>query len=205
MKEKILFKASEKFLSLGVKSVTMDEIAAALGISKKTLYTHFSTKTKLVEATALFVFQQISEGIERIRERENDPIEEMFEIKNFACTNLKNEKSSPQYQLQKYYPRIFHTIKQKQQELLENLIKTNLSKGIALEVYRSDVPVDFISRFYFVGMMGIKDPELFPGNEFATGELIQKHLEYHLRAIVTEKGLQTLNKLLNAHRYNENL
>lgn len=204
MKEKILQAASEKFLSLGVRSVTMDEIAADMGISKKTLYTHFATKTKLVEATALFVFEQISKGIETIRKKENDPIEEMFEIKNFACRHLKNEKSSPQYQLQKYYPKIFHTIKQKQQDLLEDLIKTNLSKGISIGIYRPDVPVNFTSRFYFVGMMGIKNPELFPETEFSTGDLIDKHLEYHLRSIVTEQGLRTLNHLLNAYPNHEN-
>lgn len=197
MKESILSKAAEKFLNLGVKSVTMDEIAAELGISKKTIYAHFATKTKLVEATALFVFERISEGVENIREEKNDPIEEMYEIKNFACQHLKNEKSSPQFQLQKYYPRIYNTIKSKQRKLLEDQIQQNLNRGIKKGLYRPNLPVEFTSRIYFIGMLGIKDRDLFPESEFSTGELIEKHLEYHLRAIVTEKGLKTLNSILN--------
>lgn len=199
MKEKILNKAAEKFLTLGVKSVTMDEIATELGMSKKTIYTHYSTKTKLVEATALYVFEKISVGIKEIREEQNDPIEEMYEIKNFACTHLRNERSSPQFQLKKYYPKIFETIRSKQQQVIEAQIRENLERGIGTGIYRSDLPLSFTSRIYFVGLLGIKDLDLFPEGDYTTPELIEKHLEYHLRAIVTEKGLAKLNNLLNTH------
>ena len=198
MKEKLLAKSAEMFLNLGVKSVTMDEIAAEMGISKKTIYAHFSTKTKLIEATALYVFENISCGIDEIREENKDPLEELYIIKNFALDHLKDEKSSPQYQLQKYYPKIFTTIKTRQQEMMKGLIMENLKRGIDQGVYRKDLPLDFTSRIYFVGMLGIKDRELFPDKIYSTNELVEKHLEYHLRAIVTEKGLQKLNELLNS-------
>jgi AcrR family transcriptional regulator len=196
VKQKILTKSAEMFLNLGVKSVTMDEIAAELGISKKTIYAHYSTKTKLIEATALHVFETITEGVEKIREEQNDPIEEMYAIKNFACQHLQNEKSSPQYQLQKYYPKVYETVRSKQRFVMEEQTRSNLQRGIENGVYRSDIPLDFISRIYFVGMLGIKDRDLFPESHYSTNELIEKHLEYHLRAIVTEKGLNILNQLL---------
>ena len=60
MKVKILEKASDMFLNLGFKSVTMDDLAQEMGISKKTIYTHFENKTKLVEATTLHLFNTIS-------------------------------------------------------------------------------------------------------------------------------------------------
>ena len=196
MKDKILTKSAEMFLGLGVKSVTMDEIASALGISKKTIYAHYSTKTKLIEATALFVFENISCGIEKIRNKKKDPIDELFVIKDFALEHLKDEKSSPQYQLQKYYPKIFEMVKTKQQKIMEDQIKDNLKRGIAQGLYREDLPLDFTSRIYFVGMLGIKDRDLFPESDYTTNELIEKHLEYHLRAIVTDKGRSSLNKFL---------
>lgn len=186
------------FLNLGVKSVTMDEIAAEMGISKKTIYAHFSTKTKLIEATALYVFENISCGIDKIREENKDPLEELYIIKNFALDNLKDEKSSPQYQLQKYYPKIFTTIKTRQQEMMKDLIMENLRRGIEQGLYREDLPLDFTTRIYFVGMLGIKDRDLFPEKIYSTNELVEKHLEYHLRAIVTKDGLQKLNELLNS-------
>ena len=185
------------FLTLGVKSVTMDEIAAEMGISKKTIYAHFPTKTKLIEATALFVFDQISAGIQEIRNENNEAIEELFAIKDFACENLKDEKSSPQYQLQKYYPKIYSMIREKQKHILEGLTKENLEKGIQEGVYRSDLPLEFISRIYFMGIVSIKDREVFAEEEFTTNELTEMHLEYHLRAIVTPKGYKKLETFLN--------
>lgn len=185
------------FLTLGVKSVTMDEIARELGISKKTIYAHYSTKSKLVEDTALHICDKISCGIKSIRSEDLEPLEELFAIKNFALEHLKNQKSSPQYQLQKYYPKIYDTVKCKQQNVLEEQIKHNLRKGISSGVYREDLPEMFISRIYFVGMTAIKDNEVFADTGYTLKELIEKHFEYHLRAVVTPKGLQSLDNLLN--------
>lgn len=198
LKEQLLSKAAEMFLTLGVKSVTMDEIAAEMGISKKTIYAHYPTKTRLIEATALYVFEEISAGIQEIRNEKKDPIEELFEIKDFACQTLKDEKSSPQYQLQKYYPKIYSTIREKQKHILEGLTRENLEKGIERGVYREDLPLEFISRIYFMGIVGIKDMEIFAEGEFSTNELTEMHLEYHLRAIVTPKGLKKLESLLKS-------
>ncbi|MGI9550098.1 MAG: TetR/AcrR family transcriptional regulator, partial [Aurantibacter sp.] len=104
MKTKILEKATELFLNLGFKSVTMDDLAREMGISKKTIYSHFENKTHLVEACTLHLFNTISQGIDYICSLGKNPIEELYEIKKFAMLHLKDEKSSPQYQLQKYYP-----------------------------------------------------------------------------------------------------
>lgn len=184
------------FLTLGVKSVTMDEIATELGISKKTIYAHFPTKTKLVDATASFVFENISAGIQEIKQEKKDPIEELYAIKDFACVHLKDEKSSPQYQLQKYYPEVYSNIREKQRKILEEITLQNLKKGIEKEVYRSELPVQFVSRIYFSGILAIKDDDLFPEPEFSTHQLTEMHLEYHLRGIVTPKGLQILENHL---------
>ncbi len=184
------------FLTLGVKSVTMDEIAAELGISKKTIYAHFPTKTKLIDAAANYLFETISCGIESIKEENKDPIEELLAIKNFACMHLKDEKSSPQHQLQKYYPKIYFNIREKQRKVMEELTRQNLKKGIDRGIYRSELPVEFISRIYFIGMLGIKDDDHFPEPEFSTNQLTEMHLEYHLRAIVTSKGLKKLETLI---------
>ena len=66
MREKILHTATELFLNYGFKSITMDEIAKTISISKKTIYTHYKTKTQLVEASVFLIFDQISTGIDAI-------------------------------------------------------------------------------------------------------------------------------------------
>lgn len=196
MKCKILEKAGEMFLNFGFKSVTMDDIADELAISKKTIYANYKNKTVLIEAATMSLFEMISHGIDCICELEKNPIEELFEIKSFIHTNLKDEKSSPYYQLQKYYPSIFHTLKMRQLDLMDSCVKQNLTRGVDLDLYRKEIDLDFISRIYFIGVTGIKDEETFPSDQFDKKHLTNCFLNYHIRAIATEKGKQKLEKLL---------
>jgi TetR/AcrR family transcriptional regulator, cholesterol catabolism regulator len=196
MKCPILTKATEMFLTLGFKSVTMDDIASEMGISKKTIYQHFSTKPDLVKEVTLELFESISCGIDAIRENNLNPIEELFEIKNFVLHHLKNESASPIYQLQKYYPKIHSTLKKKQFEKMDECIIQNLKKGIELGLYRKEIMIAAIGRLYFAGMTSLKDVELFPTEMFNVKDLQNQYLEYHLRGICTKKGIDNLEKLI---------
>ena len=196
MREIIIHKSADLFLSYGFKSVTMDDIANALGISKKTIYQHFDNKTKLVEATTLAMFNMISQGIDCICALEKNPIEEIYDIKRFVSEHLKGEKSSPQYQLQKYYPKIYKSIRSRQFDVMYQCVKANLDRGISIGIYRDNIHVDFITRIYFNCMLAIKDDDLFSKNVFSINMLLDNFLEYHLRGICTKKGLEILNKII---------
>ena len=196
MKEKILKKAIDLFINFGFKSVTMDDIASEMHISKKTIYSHFNNKTKLVEAATFCVFETISNEINCICELQKNPIEELYEIKKSVMLHLKNEKTSPHYQLCKYYPEINESLKKKQFELMQELFKENLTKGIEQKLYRKDIDIDFTARIYFNGMLGIKNKDLFPLVNYSMNTLTSYHLEYHLRGISTAKGIKELEKQL---------
>jgi len=176
----------------------MDDIAKSSGVSKKTIYAHFSNKTELIEAVTNYLFDVISCGIDMIHEQQENPITELFEIKKFVMQHLKDEKSSPQYQLQKYYPKIYATLKQKQFEVMQDCIKENLQRGLDKKIFRENLDIDFIARIYFQGMVGIKDKDIFPLQDYSMNTLMNYYLEYHLRGICTEKGIQELeNQLYN--------
>lgn len=196
MKCSILEKAGELFLKYGFKSVTMDDIAHKMGISKKTIYSHFKNKNILIEEATMALFEMISGGIDSICENTQNPIEELFAVKKFTHENLKDESSSSHYQLQKYYPEIFHNLKLKQLELIQSCVSKNLNLGIQMGLYRPDLDVDFITRIYFIGALGLKDDETFPSTEYNYNYISTLYLDYHIRAIATEKGIQTLEKLL---------
>lgn len=200
MKEKIKNTATELFLNLGFKSVTMDDIAHEMGISKKTIYTHYNNKTALVSEVTSSLFCVISEGIDVICAVEKNSIEELYEIKRFVMEHLKNEKTSPLYQLQKYYPKIYATLKKRQLELMQDCVVENLTRGVNSGMYRENINVDFVSRIYFVGVVGIKDNELFPTNKFSMDVLMDQFLEYLLRGICTPKGLETLEKCITTNQ-----
>ncbi|NER09737.1 transcriptional regulator, TetR family [Muriicola jejuensis] len=199
MREKILDKATDMFLSLGFKSVTMDDLANEMGISKKTIYSHFDNKTKLVEASTSCLFETISEGINAICSLQKNPIEELYEIKKFAMKHLKDEKASPQFQLQKYYPRIHNAMRMRQFDLMQTCVVDNIRRGIDLGIYRPNLNVNFIARIYFTGVTSIKDHTLFPEDEFPKTQLMDDYLEYHLRGIVTPEGRKILNEIIHSN------
>ncbi|TWO32228.1 TetR/AcrR family transcriptional regulator [Seonamhaeicola sediminis] len=200
MREKIINKAAELFLNFGFKSVTMDDIANEMAISKKTIYVHFANKTKLVEAVTFTVFENVCEGIDGICNTSDNPIKELYDIKMFVLHYLKDEKTSPQFQLKKYYPQIYNQLQLKQFEKMYDSVKESLQNGIDTGLFRESIDVDFISRMYFTGMTGIKDQTIFPLNNYDMEYLIESYLEYHLRAIVTDKGLQILNTFIKSNQ-----
>lgn len=196
-KDEVLSKAQEMFLSIGFKSVTMDDIASELGISKKTLYGYFSNKNELVRDAAMGICCQICDGVEDLTCEHLNPIEELYEIKKYVITHLKGDKSSSIYQLQKYYPKVHRDVSGTQYDFIRKCLAENIQRGLAMELYRANVDPDFIARIYFVCMQGIKDISLFPPDQFPPQELHEKFLEYHLRGIVTPKGRKILNKIIN--------
>ncbi|MEZ4777872.1 MAG: TetR/AcrR family transcriptional regulator [Flavobacteriaceae bacterium] len=197
MKDKIIQKAAEMFINLGFKSVTMDDIANEMGISKKTIYSHFNNKTQLVKETVLTVFHSITCGIDHIRSMEKNPIEELYEIKKFAMLQLKDEKASPQYQLQKYYPEIYDMVKKMKFENMNECTIDNLRRGVEQGFYRENINIHFISRIYFLALSELNNETMFPPHQFPKIRVMEDYLEYHLRGIVTEKGQKILNQFIN--------
>ena len=114
--------------------------------------------------------------------------------------HLKNEKASPQYQLKKYYPLIHNELKLKQFGKMHESVKDSLKHGVDTGVFRNTIDIEFISRMYFTGMTGIKDDLFFPPKKYQMEYLMESYLEYHLRAIVTEKGFDILNQFITKNQ-----
>ncbi|MDQ7916338.1 TetR/AcrR family transcriptional regulator [Mesonia sp. MT50] len=195
MREKILNKATEMFLDLGFKSVTMDDIAENLGISKKTIYAHYKTKSKLVEACSIELYNSITEGIDEIIAEELNPINEILCIHQYILKRLREEKSSPQYQLKKYYPNIDKNLRLNKMVRMKECVVCNLNRGVKEGLYRKDIRVDIVYRFYYMMLEGIKNSEYFPEENYPTSFLVKHFLDYHIRGIVSAKGQVILEKL----------
>jgi len=195
MQNEILIKAKELFLNHGFKSVTMDDLAKELGMSKKTIYQFYQDKTALVSAVTDHLFEHISTGITCICNGEKNPIEEMFAIKEFSRSALQDEKSSPHYQLQRYYPKIFALLVRKQFQTIQDCTQNNLKRGIELGLYRSDIDLAFVTRIFFAGFKAVRHEELFPSENFDKNKLFNLHLTYHLRGIATPKGVEIIDQI----------
>lgn len=204
MREKIIDKAGDMFLKYGFKSVTMDDIAKEMGISKKTIYKYFDNKDHLVDETVTYVHLAIDKVIEDIIKQDYNAIEENFAIKNVFKNMFKNAKTSPMYQLKKYYPETFAKLMEREICTFSNCLTKNLEKGIREKLYRENIDPDMIMKFYFILVFGIHESPFF--NNLPLSEILKtevKVLEYHTRAIATLYGHSILEQELHKYQLNQ--
>ena len=193
MKQNIINEAIPLFIQFGFKSVTIDDIAIKMGVSKKTIYAHFPKKVTLVETSVFMHFNNVFEKILNISKHSKDPIIGLYQIKKEALKHLSNEKNSPVYQLQKYYSSIYNKLQQMEFNTLGGMFSESLKKGIEMGLFRSEININFVTRIFFNGIRGINDVQLFPMEEYRIDQLLINFSEYHLRAICTPAGVEKLN------------
>ena len=196
LEKSIVVTSTELFLTLGFKSVTMDDIAEEMKISRKTIYTFFANKEALVQSVVFSMYSYITTNLTQIREKASNPISELYEVKMFIMHQLKGEKTSPQHQLRKYYPNIHKELQKKQFDFMTKSVKKSLTKGVEMKLFRPSIDIDFISRMYFNGMVGIKNVDMFPIEKYSPEQLMENYLDYHLRAIVTDNGMKLLSSYI---------
>ncbi len=191
-------KASDLFLKLGFKSVTMDDIAEEMCISKKTIYKYFSNKEILIEESSAMVHGQIHTIIDNIVLRNHNAIEENFEIRKMFKEMFQSLDNSPIYQLKKHYPEIHQKIVKREIEECNTVFKQNILKGIEQGLYRKEISLENYMKFYYTLVFGIKE-EISSEKEGQKIEL--EILEYHTRAMATAEGIIELEKQLQNYNH----
>lgn len=184
------------FLKFGFKSVTMDDIATEMGISKKTIYKYFSNKEILIEETVAATHEIIDRSIEQILSQNHNPIKENFEIRQMFKVLFQAADTSPLYQLKKHYPDIHAKMMCKEMDDCNKFLRQNIENGIEQGLYRKDVDIERVTRFYYTLIFQINENTI---SEKEIQELEFAVLEYHTRAIATEKGIAELEKHLTTN------
>jgi AcrR family transcriptional regulator len=190
----ILSKVRELYMKYGIKSITMDDVARELGISKKTLYQHVTDKDDLV---GKFVDNEIE-----IRQTEIckcfrvgfNAIEELFEISLFMNKLMREQNPATDHDLKKYYPNHYQKSVKARREGMYNYILLNLKKGKKEELYRDDLDEEIIAKIYLSRVESIPFNDLYTIEEFTSIRLFVELLTYHIRGIATKKGIAVLEK-----------
>jgi len=193
MKEKIINRAKEMFLKLGFKSITMDDIACDMCISKKTIYKYFSNKELLIEESTQLVHQEVRETIDKIVAKNFNAIEENFQIRRMFKEMFKYSETSPVYQLKRHYPEVYQKVVGYQIEICEGCFRDNILKGISEGLYRENIDVENYVKFYYTLIFSISENTAL---EREANNLEHKALEYHIRAMATLAGIIELEKQL---------
>ncbi len=201
MKEKILDKAKELFCQFGYKTVTMDEVAAQLGISKKTLYEVYDSKSKLIQAVVDSLQQDIDAEVEASIDEKNNAIEQVFSTMRHMdrLFGLMNSRQL-QRELKKYYFKISQNLNYNIRERIKKYLYRNIQQGIAEGLYRSELDIQFMFHFFIGVVQNEVSDEIYPENKFTTKEIGENHMEYIVRIMATPKGVAMLEKIINPEK-----
>ena len=199
MKEKIMARASEMFLKLGFKSITMDDIATAMCISKKTIYKYFNNKEVLIAESTLLMNQKVKQIVADIQSENYNAIEENFKLHQTLKGLLQSTENSPLYQLKKHYSQIYNKVTKKEFEDILSYLQQNITKGIEQGYYRAELSNEYYSQLYFLLSFSINENTK---SEKEARILKVAALEYHIRAMATPKGITELERQLSIFNTN---
>lgn len=205
LKERIIHEARTLFLKLGIRSVSMDEIATQLGISKKTLYQHFQDKDELVDLVLEGQICNMQSETRQTVESASNAIEEIFNTMDMMVKHSRNMNPVVIFDLQKYHFSSFQKFHAYQNDFLLNIISNNLKKGVAEQLYRSDIKIDILSKFRLETLMMGFNMEAFPPEKFNVTEVSLVIIENFLYGLATEKGFNMIESYKNKRKENNNI
>jgi AcrR family transcriptional regulator len=191
----IIAKISEMYLRYGIKSVTMDDLARDLGISKKTLYLHFEDKKDVVRKVVHHIIEHQKCGINEVLGQQGaNAIDKLMMMTRFFAEHLKNSNASLTYDLEKYYPEVWIEVIEFKREEVFRHIMDNINEGITENLYRADLDYEIIARAY-VSRMEMYQTELWePLSKYPLEVVFRTLFIYHIRGIANNNGLKHLEK-----------
>ena len=191
-----LLRVYELYNKFGIKSVTMDDVARELAISKKTLYECIQDKSDLVKLVMEMVFRYHAEKLNEITTRGLNAIEELFEANRYMGEMVKEQNPTLIYDLQKYYPELHSTLMQQQRERMFEAIRENLIKGKKEGLYREDLNIDIIASLHMTRMEYRYRSEHYQVPDIDSRAVMQEIFIYHMHGIANENGIRILNEKL---------
>lgn len=179
------------FTRYGIRSITMDDIARELGVSKKTLYLDFEDKNDLIKRVIEFDMMQSRKYLEEVKRRDLDAIEEIFLVNGRIHRNRSRYNPTFYYDLKRYYPETYQKWLNEKRQNMFGLIVGNLQKGKREGLYRKEINEHIIGKLYMARMEMLDSNEIIDGQHTLSAEFLQEIFNYHLHAICNESGLKT--------------
>jgi AcrR family transcriptional regulator len=196
-KERILLKAEELFMQYGIRSVSMDDIANNLGMSKKTLYQYFADKDELVDAVVDGHIKEIQGDCVDCRKDARDAVHEIFILMERVMEEFSNMNPMLLHDLEKFHFRAYQRFRDHKDKFLLQVIRNNIEWGVKEELYRPDINIDVMSKFRIESMMIAFNVSVFPPGKYnlaTTSELIIEHFVYGLATVKGHKLIQKYNE-----------
>lgn len=193
-KERILIKAEELFMQFGIRSVSMDDIANSLGMSKKTLYQYYADKDELVDAVVDGHIQSIQTDCVGCRQDAHDSIHEIFITLERIMDEFNNMNPMVLFDLEKFHYNSYRRFKDHKDKFMAQIVRDNIEWGIKEELYRSDINIDIMSKYRIESMMIPFNVAVFPPNKYKLAALSEEIILHFVYGIATIKGHKLIQK-----------
>jgi TetR/AcrR family transcriptional regulator, cholesterol catabolism regulator len=205
VKDRIKLKAHDLFMQYGVRSITMDEIALQMGVSKKTIYQYYADKDELVDAVMIDKIKFNQDCCLKDKQHAKDAIHEVFLAIEMMQEMFQNMNPSILFELEKYYPKSFEKFLQHKYSFLYKILTDNIERGIAEELYRSDIDTDVLVKARLETMILPFNLQLFPKNKYQLVKVETELTTHFLFGLATIKGYKLITKYQQERTKNTNI
>jgi AcrR family transcriptional regulator len=192
--EEILIKVAGLYRKYGIKSVTMDDVAHELRMSKKTLYQFVSDKTELVQMVVEHVRQCNFSTMKKKNGTKLNAIEELIEVSQHVNSLMKDHSPAYEYDLRKYYPDIYRNLMSARRKLMYESMIANIRKGKKEGIYREDLDEKIIAKLHLLRIENLQTTEIFGEEEMHSQKFFREVFVYHIHGLATDKGLKILRE-----------
>jgi AcrR family transcriptional regulator len=185
--------ATDLYKKFGLKSITMDDVANACMMSKKTLYKYVKDKIDLLKQAFKCEFEKQESHFIEIVDKNLNAVEEVFEIHKHLVKMMKTHNPAIEYDLIKYYPKIHKDISDKKSKMVYEMMLKNLKKGIQEGLYYDDIDIELIAKQRVILQVQTIENSIVSYKQFVTAYAMKHMFIYHLRAICNPEGIKVLN------------
>ncbi|MDA3893277.1 MAG: TetR/AcrR family transcriptional regulator [Salinivirgaceae bacterium] len=192
----IIEKSAQLFRSSGIRTNTMDDIACAVGISKKTLYQHVADKNELITEVIASEFVVIKSSIDHILLSSANSIEALLRFNAFIVRFLNTINPVAITDLHKLYQAIHNEWKDKFQKLFSDAIKNSIVNGKKSGIFRDDINEELITQLHTEKIDQFHETDGYKNSYAERVEVIKEMATYYIRGLVTKQGETILNKHL---------
>ncbi|MEO5907787.1 MAG: TetR/AcrR family transcriptional regulator [Ginsengibacter sp.] len=194
LKDRIKQKAGELYRRYGIKSVTMDEIATQMGVSKKTIYQCFSDKNELVDAVVEEMLEYNKTSCRNSRMQAPNAVQEVYLGMESLQEMLDNMNPSILYDIERGHPQTFKKFIEFKYNFLFELMKKNIERGKIEGLYRPEINAEFISKVRIETIMLAFNQDIFPKNQYSLLYIQKELLDFFLFAVASPKGYKLITK-----------
>lgn len=194
MEEKIIEGAEALFMRYGIKSVTMDDVARELGISKKTLYQYYTDKKVLVDKALENHLNKTEESCKIIIDQNTNPIDLILNMSSFHGMRMRNINPSLLYDLKKYYTESWQRIVEYKFSFVFAQMSAIIDYGKKLGLFREELNTPIVVKLHMAMFDLIVDRDLFNIEETPYEIIHNEMIMYHLHGICTKAGINYLNE-----------